>query len=80
VPHVRRFLREFLMDPRVLDVNWLSRAGIVEFAILPSRPRHSADAYRQIWTPEGSPLVVTSRRVQARFQERLTVSVQPSVL
>ena len=58
VPDVRRYLREFLMDGRVLDVNWLVRFCIVHFAILPSRPKQSAHAYQSIWTPEGSPLVV----------------------
>ena len=50
VPDVRRYLREFLMDGRVLDVNWLVRFCIVHFAILPSRPKESAEAYHKIWT------------------------------
>src|SRR5512138_1996694 len=76
VTDVRRYLREFLMDGRVLDVNWFARFCIVHFAILPSRPKQSAHAYRSIWTPEGSPLVVTSRRVQTRLQERVEVPVE----
>jgi ferrochelatase len=55
VSDVRRYLREFLMDGRVLDVNWLTRFCVVNFAILPSRPRQSAEAYHKIWTPAGSP-------------------------
>lgn len=51
VPDVRRYLREFLMDGRVLDVNWLLRFCIVHFAILPFRPKQSAHAYQSIWTP-----------------------------
>ena len=73
---VRRYLREFLMDGRVLDVNWLLRFCIVHFAILPSRPKQSAEAYHKIWTPAGSPLVVTSRNVQAKLQQRVTVPVE----
>jgi len=76
VPDVRRYLREFLMDGRVLDVNWLARFCIVHFAILPSRPRQSAHAYQSIWTPQGSPLIVTSRNVQARLQARVGVPVE----
>ena len=38
VPDVRRYLREFLMDGRVLDVNWLTRFLVVHLAILPRRP------------------------------------------
>jgi len=71
VPDVRRYLREFLMDPCVLDAPWPVRAFIVHGCILPFRPKQSAKAYQQIWTPEGSPLVVTSRNVQQALQERL---------
>ena len=76
VADVRRYLREFLMDGRVLDVNWLLRFCIVHFTILPSRPRQSAEAYHKIWTPAGSPLVVTSRNVQAKLQRRVPVPVE----
>jgi protoporphyrin/coproporphyrin ferrochelatase len=76
VPDVRKYLREFLMDGRVLDTPWPVRFCVVNFAILPSRPKESAHAYKKIWTPEGSPLVVTSRRVQAKLQGRLTAPVE----
>ena len=76
VPDVRRYLREFLMDGRVLDVNWFVRFCIVNFAILPSRPKQSAHAYQSIWTAAGSPLIVTSRNVQAKLQARVSVPVE----
>jgi protoporphyrin/coproporphyrin ferrochelatase len=76
VADVRKYLREFLMDGRVLDTPWLARFCVVNFAILPSRPAESAHAYKKIWTPDGSPLVVTSRRVQAKLQGCLTVPVE----
>src|SRR5580765_4527509 len=76
VPDVRRYLREFLMDGRVLDVNWLVRFCIVNFAILPSRPKQSAHAYQSIWTEAGSPLVVTSHKVQAKLQRKLTLPIE----
>jgi ferrochelatase len=76
VPDVRRYLREFLMDGRVLDVNWLVRFCIVNFAILPSRPKQSAHAYQSIWTEAGSPLVVTSRNVQTKLQQKLTLPIE----
>lgn len=75
VSAVRRYLREFLMDGRVLDVNWFLRFCIVNFAILPSRPKQSAHAYQSIWTPEGSPLIVISRAVQSALQKRVGVPV-----
>lgn len=76
VSDVRRYLREFLMDGRVLDVNWLVRFCIVNFAILPSRPKQSAHAYQSIWTSEGSPLVVISRNVTNKLRERVQVPVE----
>jgi ferrochelatase len=76
VPDVRRYLREFLMDGRVLDTAWPVRFCVVNFAILPSRPKESAHAYEKIWLKEGSPLVVTSKRVHAELQRRLNVTVE----
>ena len=73
VPDVRRYLREFLMDGRVLDVNWFVRFCVVNFAILPTRPKQSAHAYQTIWTKEGSPLVVTSKKVREKLQARVNV-------
>ena len=75
VGDVRRYLNEFLMDGRVIDTPWLLRRFIVGM-ILINRPKQSAHAYEKIWTTEGSPLVVTSRKVQAKLQERVTVPVE----
>ncbi len=74
VPDVRRYLNEFLMDARVIDVPWIMRRFIVGM-ILIKRPKESAHAYQSIWTPAGSPLVVTSRNVQKKLQARLNVPV-----
>ena len=86
VADVRKYLREFLMDPRVLDAPWPIRAGVVYGCILPFRPRKSSAAYHSVWLPEGSPLVVTSRRLQFELQRRVTTPValamryqQPSI-
>jgi len=73
---VRRYLREFLSDPRVLDLPAWRRFLLLELLILPRRPRHSAAAYRKIWTPEGSPLLVHGRALAAKLQARLEESVQ----
>lgn len=69
VADVRRYLNQFLMDPYVIDVPWPLRRLIVSM-ILIRRPAASAEAYRSIWWEEGSPLVVLSRRLQARVAER----------
>jgi ferrochelatase len=71
VPDVRRYLREFLWDKRVLDTPAPIRWFVLNAFILPSRPQRTAAAYASIWTPEGSPLIVTSRRVQEKLQASL---------
>jgi protoporphyrin/coproporphyrin ferrochelatase len=76
VPDVRKYLREFLMDGRVLDTPWPVRFCVVNFAILPFRPRESAHAYQKIWTPAGSPLIVISRQLVEKLQRRVTVPVE----
>ena len=68
VKDVRTYLGEFLMDGRVLDAPYPVRWAIVHLTILPRRPAKSAEAYEKIWTPEGSPLVATSRKVQKTLQ------------
>lgn len=75
VPDVRRYLNEFLMDARVVDTSWLMRRFIVGM-ILINRPKESAHAYQSIWTPAGSPLIVTSRNVQNKLQARVNVPVE----
>ena len=59
-PHpkdVRRYLRQFLSDPRVIDIPGWRRRLLLEAVILPRRPRQSGEAYRKIWTERGSPLL-----------------------
>ena len=52
---VRRYLREFLRDPRVLDIHPVGRWLLLNLVILPVRPARSAEAYRKVWMKEGSP-------------------------
>jgi protoporphyrin/coproporphyrin ferrochelatase len=68
---VRRYLREFLSDPRVIDTNPVARKLLLEFVILPFRPRRSAEAYEKIWTAEGSPLLTISRALEANVRAAL---------
>ncbi|MFN7141448.1 MAG: ferrochelatase, partial [Limisphaerales bacterium] len=76
VPDVRRYLREFLMDGRVIDAPYPVRFGVVHFSILPTRPKESAKAYAGIWTKEGSPLIITSRNLQQELQKRVSLPVE----
>lgn len=72
---VRRYLAEFLSDPRVIDYpRWLWWP-ILHGAILRVRPRRSAHAYAQVWTPEGSPLLVHTRALGLKLRERLALEL-----
>ena len=71
VPDVRRYLREFLGDERVLDLPAPLRFALLEGIILRTRPKKSAHAYASIWQPEGSPLVITSRSVRDKLASTL---------
>jgi protoporphyrin/coproporphyrin ferrochelatase len=71
-PAVRRYLREFLSDPRVIDVNAVGRALLLHLVILPFRPAKSAHAYRSIWDAErGSPLLFHGKDLAEAVQRRL---------
>jgi protoporphyrin/coproporphyrin ferrochelatase len=72
---VRRYLKQFLSDPRVIEYPrwlwWLILNGI----ILNVRPRKSAHAYQQIWTPQGSPLLVHTRSLANKLQQSLQTTL-----
>jgi len=71
-PAVRRYLRQFLSDPRVLDIHPVGRAALLNLVILPRRPAQSAEAYRKIWDPaRGSPLLYHSQDLCRLVAERL---------
>ena len=72
VPAVRRYLREFLGDERVIDLRpRLAARILVDGLITPFRAPKSAHAYREIWTDEGSPLIVTTERVRDKLSAAL---------
>ena len=68
---VRRYLAEFLSDRRVVEIPPIAWKPILYGIILPTRPRKSAEAYRQIWTNEGSPLAAIARKQTEQLQARL---------
>jgi len=68
---VRRYLAEFLSDRMVVDLPPVIWQPILRGAILPFRPRRTAEAYRLIWTEEGSPLAAITRRQTRALQDRL---------
>jgi len=73
---VRSYLREFLMDPRVIDVAGWKRWLIVNLFILPFRPRRSAEAYAQVWTERGSPLMIHAVALAEKVRKRVGPGVQ----
>ena len=73
---VRDYLDEFLMDERVIDLPKWFRTFLVKGIILKTRPKKSAEAYRKIWWDEGSPLIVLSKKLQEKVQNKVSVPVQ----
>lgn len=76
VPDVRRYLREFLMDKRVLDAPTLLRWFVVNGLILPRRPHQSAEAYASIWRENGSPLILISQILQEALQQQFDFPIE----
>lgn len=71
VPEVRRYLAEFLWDKNVIDINPVGRWLLLHGIILRTRPKKSAHAYAQVWTPEGSPLMIHSQALHAAVTDAL---------
>lgn len=68
---VRRYLAEFLSDPRVIEIPKIAWKPILHGIILRVRPKKSAHAYSQVWEPEGSPLAAITARQARALQSRL---------
>ncbi|MFI5186407.1 MAG: ferrochelatase [Chitinophagales bacterium] len=76
VKDVKRYLNEFLMDKRVIDYPYLFRLLLVKGIIVPFRAPKSAEAYKTIWTKEGSPLIVLTKELKKQLQQRLDEPVE----
>lgn len=68
---VRKYLTQFLNDPRVIDISAVGRFLLVNGIIVPFRASKSAKLYQKIWTPEGSPLLIYGNKVKAALQKGL---------
>ena len=73
---LRPYLRQFLSDPRVIDLHPLRWYPILYLFVLTRRPARSAALYANIWTDEGSPLMVHSQAQTKGLQERLGEAYQ----
>lgn len=76
IPDVRRYLKQFLNDPRVIHGSKFTRWVVVNLLILPFRPKNTAHAYSRVWTQEGSPLIVTSKKVQKLLQKEIDLPIE----
>lgn len=76
VKDVRKYLGEFLMDKYVIDVPFWLRYILVKGIILNTRPKKSAKAYRKIWFKEGSPLIVLSKKLLKKIQQKTQLPVE----
>ncbi|SFI64540.1 ferrochelatase [Olleya namhaensis] len=72
---VKKYLGEFLMDERVIDVPLWARTLLVKGIILNTRPKQSAKAYKKIWWEEGSPLIVLSEQLQDQVQNHTELPI-----
>lgn len=72
---VGRYLREFLMDPWVIDIPWAFRWFLVNVLIVPRRKHASAALYQRVWTDRGSPLLFHTEDLAKAVQERLPQAV-----
>ncbi len=71
VPHVRKYLREFLMDARVMDIPYIWRWMLVNLIIAPFRAPRSAKVYGQLWEERGSPLLFHTQDLRDKLQKSL---------
>ncbi len=71
VPDVRKYLREFLMDGRVIDIPFIPRWMLVNLIIAPFRSPKSAKVYRELWTDQGSPLKIYGEKNEIQLQQAL---------
>lgn len=71
VEHVKLYLKEFLMDPLVIDISYPLRWFLVNQIILRTRPKLSAEAYKKIWTANGSPLLTHTLELAKKVQREL---------
>jgi ferrochelatase len=72
---VKKYLEEFLMDERVIDIPYWKRYLLIKGIILKTRPKKSGAAYKKIWWKEGSPLVVISERFTKKLIKKVDLPV-----
>ena len=71
---VRKYLAEFLADPRIVEIPRIIWWLILNLIILNIRPRKSRDLYKKVWTQDGSPLLVTSKKIVNKLKKSKNIS------
>lgn len=73
---VSRYLRQFLMDPHVIDIPFIARWPLVNLAIVPTRTKKSLEAYSKVWRRNGSPLMIESQELHKKVEGLLGPKTQ----
>ena len=76
VEDVKKYLDEFLMDPYVIDLPYLFRLIVVKGLITPFRAKRSAEAYQKIWQKEGSPLIINTKNLTKKCQNKTRIPIE----
>ncbi len=76
IKDVKKYLNEFLMDEKVIDIPFIIRSILVKGIIVPFRSPKSAHAYQTIWTKDGSPLIAITKQLQQVVQQKFDIPVE----
>lgn len=76
VPDVKKYLREFLMDEKVIDIPFIARTLLVKGIIVPFRSPKSAHAYQSIWTDQGSPLITNTIDLKIALEKKTDFPIE----
>lgn len=72
---IKKYLTAFLMDERVIDIPKVFRSFLVKVLIVPKRAPKTAQSYKKIWRPEGSPLIIYSKKLKEKIQQKTDIPV-----
>ena len=73
---VKKYLKEFLSDSYVVDIPTIIRKILVNFIIVPFRSRKTQEAYKSIWTKNGSPLIINTNLIKEKLDQKIEYPVE----
>ena len=76
LPSVKKYLKEFLSDSYVVDIPTIIRKILVNFIIVPFRSRKTQEAYKSIWTKNGSPLIINTNLIKEKLGQKIEYPVE----